>query len=188
MKLGIIHLIIILMIGVGLGMVIKRKQYEGFDNSGSVPNCTSCGKQSPCGCPAPKPVCVCAPCKEVDMSKYVLKSTVPPCPDIDLTQYVKKTDIPPCPNLDNYVLKSSVPKQSPVILDCSKCNKPKGECPPCPRPRCPPANCPIPKPCPVPAPCPRPICPPAVVKCKAENPVSDIKPFMAPLNFREFGM
>ena len=97
---------------------------------------------------------------------------------------------PPVPDLSNYVLKSSIPKQSPVILDCSKCQKPKGECPPCPRPRCPELKCPEPTKCPQCAPCPAMKCPPAVVKCKAEDVSynSPVRPYMAPLSYTGFGM
>jgi len=124
------------------------------------------------------------------MSKYVLKSTIPPCQPLpDLRQYILKTEVPPVPDLANYVLKSSIPKPQPVLLDCSKCNKPKGDCPPCPRARCPEVKCPPPTKCPACSPCPRPTCPPAVVKCKAEAPLDDgVRPFLAPLSYRGFGM
>ena len=95
----------------------------------------------------------------------------------------------PVPDLSNYVLKSSIPKQNPVILDCSKCQKAKGDCPPCPRARCPEVKCPEPTKCPQCAPCPTMKCPPAVVKCKAEEVVYDspVRPYMAPLNYYGFG-
>lgn len=135
----------------------------------------------------------CPECKQPNMSNYVLKSSIPPCPAVpDLSNYILKSECPPVPDLSNYVLKSSIPKQNPVILDCSKCQKPKGECPPCPRPRCPEVKCPEPTKCPACAPCPRATCPPAVVKCKAEEPddswsESLIRPYMAPLSYRGFG-
>ena len=124
------------------------------------------------------------------MSKYVLKTTIPPCPPIpDLSKYMLKTECPAVPDLSNYVLKSSVPKPQPIIMDCSKCNKPSGECPPCPRPRCPEIKCAPPTRCPPPAPCPRPVCPPTVVKCKAEDaPVQQVRPYLAPLDVTGFGL
>jgi hypothetical protein len=164
------------------------KQKEGFESNDVLPTCNSCKQQCPCGCPKPRPVC--PPCREPDMSKYVLKSSVPPCPSApDLSRYMLKTECPPVPDLSNYVLKSSVPKPQPVILDCSKCTKPSGECPPCPRPRCPEVMCPEPTKCPPPAPCPRPICPPTVVKCKAEDaPIQQVRPYLAPLSVTGFGL
>lgn len=139
-----------------------------------------------------RPICpACPDCKQPNMSKYVLKSTIPPCPAVpDMSNYILKSECPPVPDLSNYVLKSSVPKQQPVVLDCSKCQKPKGDCPPCPRARCPDTKCPEPTKCPPCAPCARQSCPPAVVKCKAENVVDDslVRPYLAPLSMRGFGM
>lgn len=166
----------------------------GCPNRGN--KCGSCGGEKPCNCqkPEPRPICpACPDCKQPDMNKYVLKSTIPPCPAVpDMSNYILKTECPPVPDLSNYVLKSSIPKQMPVILDCSKCNKPKGECPPCPRPRCPEIKCPPPAKCPSYAPCPRQKCPSAVVKCKTEEipdpSNSVVRPFLAPLSYRGFGM
>lgn len=179
-----------LVIGLYASKLILR---EGFQ-SGSYP-CDSCGQESPCKCNSPKPrrpICpACPECKQPDMSKYVLKSSIPPCPAVpDMSNYILKSECPPVPDLSNYVLKSSIPRQQPVVLDCSKCQKPKGECPPCPRARCPDTKCPEPTKCPPCAPCPRQSCPPAVVKCKAESVVDDslIRPYLAPLSFRGFGM
>ena len=165
---------------------------EGFSNG----KCGTCGEGSPCGCkkPDPRMICpACAECKQPDMSKYVLKSSIPPCPAVpDLSNYILKSECPPVPDLSNYVLKSSIPKQNPVILDCSKCQKPKGECPPCPRPRCPEVKCPPPTKCPSCAPCPRQTCPATVVKCKTEDAISPsesvVRPYLAPLSYRGFGM
>jgi hypothetical protein len=184
-----------ILIGVyGLPMLqgpVGLEALEAFQN----PACDSCGLPSPCGCPEPKPrrpICpACPECKQPDMSKYVLKSSIPPCPAVpDMSNYILKSECPPVPDLSNYVLKSSIPKQHPVVLDCSKCQKPKGECPPCPRPRCPEVKCPEPTKCAPCAPCPRQECPPAVVKCKAENAVEDslVRPYLAPMSFRGFGM
>jgi len=190
MKLTIVPMIAVLLVGVILGIMFQRKSFEGFD-SGSM-RCGSCDREAPCGCdkPDPRPLCPsCPPCREPDMSKYVLKTTIPPCPPMpDMNSYILKSQVPPVPDLSNYVLKSSIPKPQPVILDCSKCNKPKGDCPPCPRPRCPEVKCPPPTKCPACAPCPRATCPPAVVKCKAEQPSEGVRGFLAPLSYRGFGM
>lgn len=184
-----------LLIGIVLGMVLSKafsRTREGFSATAELAaQCNRCNKSSPCGCPNPRPVCPpCPPCREPDLSKYVLKSTIPPCPpQPDLSKYMLKTECPPVPDLSNYVLKSSVPKPMPTILDCSKCTKPKGECPPCPRPRCPEVKCPEPTKCPPPAPCPRQVCPPTVVKCKAEDaPIQQVRPYLAPLSVTGFGM
>lgn len=46
--------------------------------------------------------------KNVDIDKYVLKSSVPPCPD--LTEYAKKNQIPPIPfNKNEWIRKSDIP-------------------------------------------------------------------------------
>lgn len=184
-----LYLAVALIIGVLIGQTIGKRK-EGFSSSGSI-QCGGCGGDYPCNCPKPRPVCpACPPCREPDMSKYVLKASIPPCPTCpEMSQYILKSEVPPMPDLSQYVLKSSIPKQQPVILDCSKCNKPKGECPPCPRARCPEVKCPPPTKCPACAPCPRQECPPAVVKCKAEAPIADsVRPFLAPLSYRGFGM
>lgn len=184
-----------LLVGVLLGMILSKafsKSREGFVTASELmAKCKTCNNQAPCGCPAPRPMCPpCPPCREPDLSKYVLKSTIPPCPPLpDMSKYMLKTECPPVPDLSNYVLKSSVPKPQPVILDCSKCSKPKGECPPCPRPRCPEVKCPEPTKCPPPAPCPRQTCPPTVVKCKAEDaPIQQVRPYLAPLSVTGFGL
>ena len=194
-----LHLLGIFIVGLAIGLYfskfLNKFMNEGFQDSNG--NCDSCGQASPCGCskPKPRPICpACPDCKQPDMSKYVLKSSIPPCPSIpDMSNYILKSECPPVPDLSNYVLKSSIPKQNPVILDCSKCQKPSGECPPCPRPRCPEVKCPEPTKCPTCAPCPRQSCPPAVVKCKADNAVPDsadsvVRPYLAPLSYRGFGM
>ena len=189
------HLLGIFVVGLIIGLFLAQQmKLEGFQDAGSM--CNSCGENSPCGCskPAPRPISpACPECKQPDMSKYVLKSSIPPCPSLpDMSNYILKSECPPVPDLSNYVLKSSIPKQNPVILDCSKCQKPSGECPPCPRPRCPEVKCPPATKCPTCAPCPRQSCPPAVVKCKAEDAVPDVnsvvRPYLAPLSYRGFGM
>jgi hypothetical protein len=154
---------------------------EGFTNA----SCNRC-QDRPCRCRRD----VCPPCpRQPDMSQYVLKSSVPPCPKCpDLSKYMLKTECPPVPDLSKYVLRSSIPRQGPVVLDCSKCQKSKGECPPCPRPRCPEVKCPEPAKCEPCAPCPRPSCPPPKIQCKAQDmPQSTVRPYMAPLNVSTYG-
>lgn len=160
---------------------------EGFESNGDA-SCEECNKPSPCGCPRPRPVC--PPCRQTDLSMYVLKSSVPPCPSCpDMSQYMLKTECPPAPDMSRYILKSSIQRHGPIILDCSKCQKPKGDCPPCPRPRCPEVHCPEPSKCAPCAPCPRPTCPPPVMKCKAEEIIqSTVRPYMAPLSVDGYGM
>lgn len=166
-----------IVVGIVISLYIKPYFSEGFESSGAPQKCTVCGQIS---CP-PAP----------DMSKYVLKSSIPPPPKCpDMSQYMLKTECPPTPDLSQYVLKSSVPKQEPVIIDNSACKKDCGECPPCPRPRCPDVKCPPPTVCPACPPCPRQSCPPPVVKCKAEEssaPASNVRPYLSPLNFGMFG-
>jgi len=154
----------------------KSEGFQGDDEYETSPICLSCGKQS---CP-PQP----------DMTKYVLKSSIPPppvCPN--MSQYMLKTECPPVPDLSQYVLKSSIPTPEPIIVDNSSCGKSCGECPACPRPRCPEINCPPPTVCPACPPCERQKCPQPVVKCKAEEtPSKAVRPFLAPLSFGGFGL
>jgi hypothetical protein len=193
MNMSVLQLIVALLVGIAIGMLLRKRRSEGFTTQGSL-SCGSCGGSYPCGgCPKPepRPVCPpCEPCREPDMSKYVLRASIPPCPTCpDMGSYILKSEVPPMPDLSQYVLKSSIPKQAPVILDCSKCNKPKGDCPPCPRARCPDVKCPPATKCPACAPCPRAECPPAVVKCKAEEVYSDnVRPFLAPISYSGYGM
>lgn len=198
MRLSNLQILLLVVASLAVGYMFGSKgteKKEGF-TSGSMPRCGGCGGMWPCsGCgPGGKPnrpVCPpCPPCQEPDMSRYVLKSTVPPCPAMpDLSQYMLKTECPPTPDLSKYVLKSSIPKQQPIIIDSSACKKEAcGECPPCPRPRCPEVKCPPPTQCPPPAPCPRPVCPPQVVKCRAEEvDAGRVRPFLAPLSMPGFG-
>ena len=193
------------------GLLVRVGGYrEGFEDS---PVCNSCNMPKPCGCKKrnscnscnkPLSSCSCnsnsrcapvAPCPrtmEPDLSKYILKSQVPACNKAtspEMSNYMLKTECPPVPDLSKYVLKSSIPKPQPVIIDNSKCKGDTGECPPCPRPRCPVVKCPPPTKCHAPAPCPRPVCPPTVVKCKSEeSEPSTVRPFLAPLNMSGFGL
>jgi len=147
------------------------------------------------GAAACAPVAPCPRVMEPDLSKYILKTQIPTCNKVtspDMSNYMLKTECPPVPDLSKYILKSSIPKPQPVIVDNSKCKgegSDSGECPPCPRPRCPVVKCPAPTKCPSPAPCPRAVCPPTVVKCKSEESVQPtVRPFLAPLNMSGFGM
>ena len=177
--------IIMLVVGLVLGYLIctaSKPSPEGFADTTANASCNKCGAESQ------RPMC--PPCREPDLSKYVLRSSVPPCPaQPDLSKYMLKTECPPVPDLSNYVLKSSVPVQQPVVLDCSKCSKSNGACPPCPRPRCPEVKCPDPTSCSPCAPCPRTQCPQPVVKCRAEENSSfgGARPYLAPLDSPGFG-
>ena len=95
---------------------------------------------SRCSCGAALPPSNCPPVP--DLSKYVLKTSIPPCaPKPDMDNYMLKSECPPTPDLSQYVLKTSIPKQQPIIIDTSEERKAKcGECPPCPRPPCPPPS------------------------------------------------
>jgi len=177
---------LIFLVGYWSGCATK----EGFQDGGHMPHCSNCKKACPCPCGAnSRPTC--PPCREPDLSKYVLKSTIPPPPQCpDMSQYMLKTECPPSADLSKYVLKSSIPKPQPMIIDNSSCKKECGECPPCPRPRCPEVMCPPAPKCPPPAPCPRPVCPPPAtkVKCVAEESTNqNVRPFLAPLSFGGFG-
>ncbi len=119
-------------------------------------------------------------CPEPDPSKWVLKATVPPCPPLpDMSKYMLKTECPPQPDMSKYVLKTSVPACPPCISTCSKPCK-IGECPPCPRPRCPTVKCPDPKPCPA---CPAvqvQSCPEPNIQCNAKYDDSNkVRPMLA---------
>jgi len=123
---------------------------------------------------------VCPPCEQPDMSKWIMKSSVPPCPPLpDMSRYMLKTECPPQPDMSKYVLKSSVPKCPPCISTCSKPCK-IGECPPCPRPRCPVVQCPEPKACPA---CPAAVCEPCpepAIQCNAKyEPKTQVRPMLA---------
>lgn len=108
-----------------------------------------------------------------DRDKYISKSDLPdPAPKVDLSKYVLKSSIPPekiCPpqreiDYSKYVLKSSLPppqKCPPCI--CPKVKVSAGLCQKCPPPpKCPPpqpcdqAKCPEVQPCPAAPLCPAP--------------------------------
>lgn len=186
----------VLILGVGFGMgkwVGGRSLREGFDTTQpTTPVCSACSQSaSACGCQQkPASRLMCPPCRAPDLSKYVLKASIPPpttCPD--MSNYMLKTECPPVADLSKYVLKASIPKQQPVIIDNSSCKKEAGECPPCPRARCPEVKCPAPTVCPAPAPCPRQVCPTQTLKCKSETATTDtVRPYLAPLSLSGFGM
>ena len=87
--------------------------------------------------------------QNVDIDKYVLKSSVPPCPDLteyamknqippypfNKDEWIRKSEIPPCPklpNMNNWIRKSEVPNC--VKQECPKCPIAPiaPQCPPCP--------------------------------------------------------
>lgn len=176
----------VLVLGVMLGFLLRSSRYEGFV-SVAEKSCTIC-QDNPCKC---KPAKQCNTCRVnpcgcgsrnlagvvpvsatqmpmVDMSKYILKASVPPCPSLpDLSNYMLKSECPAPPDMSKYILKSAVPACPPCI---STCNKPCkiGECPPCPRPRCPVVQCPEQKSCPPCASVEPPRCPEPSLACKAQ--------------------
>ena len=183
-----------------IGVVMSRPIGESFVNI-TESACNACGKPKPaCNCAGvcnscrkPTPACVCSQsttcgnkssvtCPQIDWSKYILKASIPPCPQQpDMSRYMLKTECPAPPDMSRYILKSAVPPCPPCI---STCNKPCkiGECPPCPRPRCPVVQCPEPKACPPCAAVEPPRCPEPQVNCKAnyekEQPWS-VRPMLA---------
>jgi hypothetical protein len=185
-------IVVTLLVGILIGYYAAKSMptSEPFVSSTpSNPSCGECGGSYPCGeHPSSRGQCpLCPPYP--DMTKYVLKSSIPPCPaQPDMSNYMLKTECPPVPDLSQYVLKSSIPKQQPIIVDSSACKKACGDCPPCPRPRCPDVKCPPPTVCPKCPPCPRQSCPQQTVKCKAEQTDnSTVRPFLAPLAMSPFG-
>ena len=86
--------------------------------------------------------------KNVDIDKYVLKSSIPPCPD--LSEYAKKNQVPPNPFNEEWIRKSEIPAcpempnmeewiRKSEVPNCSNMECPK--CPVCPlAPSCPQTN------------------------------------------------
>lgn len=81
--------------------------------------------------------------QNVDIDKYVLKSSIPPCPD--LTEYAKKNMVPPYPfNKNEWILKSEIPpcpqipnlndyvRKSEIPSCMENCGSNCPECPICP--------------------------------------------------------
>ena len=194
MRLSNIQIALLLFVGVTIGFFISNsmKSNEGFQNeaiNNAAPSCANCGGNYPCpNCQGSLAICPACP-PMPDITKYVLKTSIPPCQVCpDLSQYMLKTECPPTPDLSQYVLKSSIPKREPVIIDNSSCRKDCGECPPCPRPRCPEVKCAPPTVCPACPPCERQKCPEKVVKCKAEDVNSSpVRPYLTPLSVTGFG-
>jgi len=109
-----------------------------------------------------------------DMSQYVLKTSIPPpqrCPTINRDDWIRKTELPPnwnkeCPqhpDLTNYVLKSTIPPKQ----DCPACICPKvkvnaGLCRKPTKEECL-KNTDVINACPKPKPCPELKCPPQKV-------------------------
>jgi hypothetical protein len=189
---GYVIMLAILLAGLAIGWWVGKKYRHsgvlaGMETFVDVKeyNCRRCGSSwDHCECPGGNPVDH-AQCPQIDWSKYVLKASIPACPpQPDMSRYMLKSECPAPPDMSKYILKSAVPPCPPCI---STCNKPCkiGECPPCPRPRCPEVKCPPATKCPACAPCPRTTCPPAVVKCKAEEVVPSnqylVRPYLTPL-------
>ena len=180
----------IFLFGLLIGYMLQRK--EGFSSSGGGGrgggggrNCSTCRRPvQDCGCEARHPEGgKCDKCPQIDWSKYILKASIPPCPpQPDMSRYMLKSECPAPPDMSRYILKSAVPPCPPCI---STCNKPCkiGDCPPCPRPRCPVVQCPEPKACPPCAPVEPPRCPEPTVSCKADYDRNDepwmVRPLLA---------
>jgi hypothetical protein len=171
-------------VGVLIGLAMASPRREGFVDVTQT-TCEVCSKsRSECkGCPPPEHPG--SSCPQIDWSKYVLKASIPPCPpQPDMSRYMLKTECPAPPDMSKYILKSAVPPCPPCI---STCNKPCkiGECPPCPRPRCPVVQCPEPKSCPPCAPVEPPRCPEPKVTCKADYKSEEpwlVRPLLATIS------
>ena len=191
MRLTVFQTGIIFLVGLLIGYMLKGTN-EGFvtvPSTPATPQCSTCGGLTPCSShPQDRGQCPLCPAYP-DMSKYTLKTSIPPCPSVpDMSHYMLKTECPPVPDLSQYVLKSSIPKQQPIIVDSSACKGQCGDCPPCPRPRCPDVKCPSPTVCPKCPPCERQACPEPKMKCKVEDTTpSRVRPFLAPLSSGMFG-
>jgi hypothetical protein len=170
-------LLVGLIAGFAIAIASMKRGGEAFVDI-TQSTCISCNRKKPCCCegacggadPSPGDR---TQCPQIDWSKYILKASVPPCPSQpDMSRYMLKTECPAPPDMSKYILKSAVPACPPCI---STCNKPCkiGECPPCPRPRCPVVQCPEPKACAPCAPVEPPRCPEPQVTCKANYEPSD---------------
>jgi hypothetical protein len=165
--MNVLPYLAILLIGLAIGMVLGRGRVAERFIDITQSTCEVCRES--------RSNCHCQPsdndrqrCPQIDWSKYVLKASIPPCPpQPDMSRYMLKSECPAPPDMSRYILKSAVPECPPCI---STCNKPCkiGECPPCPRPRCPVVECPEPKACPPCAPVEPPRCPEPKVTCKAK--------------------
>ena len=176
----------VLMVGLILGYILSRANLEGFV-SVMQSTCSRC-QRNPCGCDSESRDNhddERRHCPTIDWSKYVLKATIPPCPpQPDMSRYMLKSECPAPPDMSRYILKSAVPPCPPCI---STCNKPCkiGDCPPCPRPRCPVVTCPEPKSCPPCAPVEPPRCPEPHVTCRAKYEPEDpwlVRPLLSTIS------
>jgi hypothetical protein len=181
----------ILLLGLLIGSLLGGfRSREGFVDV-TQSSCTVCSRKhdeccnSGCnGCPANNSGDR-NKCPQIDWSKYVLKASVPPCPpQPDMSRYMLKSECPAPPDMSKYILKSAVPPCPPCITTCNKPCK-IGECPPCPRPRCPVVTCPEPTACPPCAPVEPPRCPEPKVSCKADYKPEEpwmVRPLMASIS------
>jgi hypothetical protein len=115
MRLTYIQIALVVLLSIAIGYYL-RTSYEGFQ---IIPPLGSKSKKT-----TPAPLCpncqtVCPECPPMaDMTKYVLKTSIPPCPTCpDMSMYMLKTECPPSPDLTQFVLKSSIPKPDPIIID-----------------------------------------------------------------------
>ena len=117
--------------------VKKSDDYDEYDvTQDSDPICIEDDK-----CDKPEICSKCDIALNKDISKYVLKSSVPPCPD--MSNYIEKRNLPPYPNMNKYILKSKVPACKKTNMDdyilkskippCAPCRPcpPSNECPEC---------------------------------------------------------
>lgn len=119
MILKIVFLIIIL---VALYQLVHYE--EGFQDveTSTKASKTSKEKENTDKCSGCEKTLVCPQANCPDMSKFVLKSSIPPCPPKqDLSKYVLRSSVPPMPDMDKYVLKSSVP----ACPACPACPEPE---------------------------------------------------------------
>ena len=182
----------VLILGFIIGFFVGRTTVSESFIDITQSTCSSCGTpRDHCKCEKKEKDCSkdekgkCIKCPQVDWSKYILKASIPPCPpQPDMSRYMLKTECPAPPDMSRYVLKSAVPACPPCI---STCNKPCkiGECPPCPRPRCPVVTCPEPKACAPCAPVEPPRCPEPKVSCKANYEPEEpwlVRPLLATIS------
>ena len=174
-----------LVVGLLLGVALSRTSSEGFVDV-TERSCDICKRpRHSCECMNEEERHTREKCPQIDWSKYVLKASIPPCPpQPDMSRYMLKTECPALPDMSRYILKSAVPACPPCI---STCNKPCkiGECPPCPRPRCPVVQCPEPKSCPPCAAVEPPRCPEPKVHCKANYEPEEpwmVRPLLASIS------
>jgi hypothetical protein len=133
----------------------KQETEDDSESGGNVPQWNHWKPDVPVSPPKPEKKCqevTDMDCRDMgkcpitlhpDITKYVLKSSIPPCPDMN--DYVLKSEMPPNVNLDKYILKSEIPPcpRCPNLRDYIKKSEipscpPRVKCPVCPVcPRCP---------------------------------------------------